>query len=394
MYSRIIVSVLLIFDFSVSSYAEVQLPKVLEVVPAILPADISDGIEWSDGTKTQRGNSGAVPAILPADISDGIEWSDDIYDNIDDLNDSTEDKDFNKLLGQRLDSQLQYYEYGPVLSASSGEYYDGLDELNYYDIDDLPDGFFDDILAMKKDDFYDSLDSLKKSEDAGDLNQPLNDGKTPVGDLADFYDQLYDILDQNTNDDLTDSDSFAKKDQTIPEKDLTKAKPANQEDRLWDDVVYPEITGGEDEVEEFDDQDQLQYSDNSAESDESSEEDGKDTSEESPLDDIKLLYEDLFGSKDNVRYQNIGRDMRFLELACYIGIFLGFILFTFGLFICCVRILRFRSQPPVDREVLTPEHQVKNVKLSGIIKSYARIPVEIRNMKPSNVAYKELYNVV
>ena len=30
---------------------------------------------------------------------------------------------------------------------------------------------------------------------------------------------------------------------------------------------------------------------------------------------------------------------------------------------------------------------------SGIVRSYAKIPVEIKNMLPSNVAYQQLYDV-
>ena len=30
---------------------------------------------------------------------------------------------------------------------------------------------------------------------------------------------------------------------------------------------------------------------------------------------------------------------------------------------------------------------------SGIVRSYAKVPVEIKNMFPSNVAYKQLYEV-
>ena len=33
------------------------------------------------------------------------------------------------------------------------------------------------------------------------------------------------------------------------------------------------------------------------------------------------------------------------------------------------------------------------VKTGGILKSYAKIPVEVKNMLPSNVAYKQLYDV-
>ena len=33
------------------------------------------------------------------------------------------------------------------------------------------------------------------------------------------------------------------------------------------------------------------------------------------------------------------------------------------------------------------------IKSDGIVKSYAKIPVEIKNMAPSNIAYKPLYDV-
>ena len=50
--------------------------------------------------------------------------------------------------------------------------------------------------------------------------------------------------------------------------------------------------------------------------------------------------------------------------------------------------------------VLTRRHYqhsnvVRSVKIKsdGIVKSYAKIPVEIKNMVPSNIAYKQLYDV-
>jgi len=41
----------------------------------------------------------------------------------------------------------------------------------------------------------------------------------------------------------------------------------------------------------------------------------------------------------------------------------------------------------------SPAVRSVKIKTDGIIKTYAKIPVEIRNMAPSNIAYKELYSV-
>ena len=47
-----------------------------------------------------------------------------------------------------------------------------------------------------------------------------------------------------------------------------------------------------------------------------------------------------------------------------------------------------RRQDPAT----APVKSVK-VKTDGIIQTYAKIPVEIKNMVPSNIAYKQLYDV-
>merc|ERR1711872_575546 len=87
--------------------------------------------------------------------------------------------------------------------------------------------------------------------------------------------------------------------------------------------------------------------------------------------------------------ENLQHEVTLLEIIFFAGIFIVVGLLTFGLFICCFRLLCVPSQQPTCLE----DQQKKVVKLPGIIKSYTKLPVEIRNMKPSNVAYKELYEV-
>ena len=45
------------------------------------------------------------------------------------------------------------------------------------------------------------------------------------------------------------------------------------------------------------------------------------------------------------------------------------------------------------QEAATDPVRTVRIKTDGIVKSYAKIPVEIKNMVPSNIAYKPLYEV-
>jgi len=89
--------------------------------------------------------------------------------------------------------------------------------------------------------------------------------------------------------------------------------------------------------------------------------------------------------------ENIQKEITLLEIIFFVGIFVAVALLTSGLFICFFRLLCVPSTPTAAAAACNEEHNKKIVKLPGVIKSYARLPVEIRNMKPSNVAYKELY---
>jgi len=68
--------------------------------------------------------------------------------------------------------------------------------------------------------------------------------------------------------------------------------------------------------------------------------------------------------------------------------------------ICLICVVVFFALVTLMVTVLTRRHYqhsnvVRSVKIKsdGIVKSYAKIPVEIKNMVPSNIAYKQLYDV-
>merc|ERR1719242_1261642 len=74
-----------------------------------------------------------------------------------------------------------------------------------------------------------------------------------------------------------------------------------------------------------------------------------------------------------------------------LGICLICVVVFFGLVTLAVTVLT-RRQDPSSSSSSSTVRTVK-VKADGIVKSYAKIPVEIKNMVPSNIAYKQLYEV-
>lgn len=102
--------------------------------------------------------------------------------------------------------------------------------------------------------------------------------------------------------------------------------------------------------------------------------------------------EDTKESLESMFLGEFGQEYRLLELSFYIGMFIGVLLLVFGWLVCIIRLVRVRTQLVQQQAGEQLNEQKKTVKLAGIVKSYARLPVEIRNMKPSNIAYKELYN--
>ena len=74
------------------------------------------------------------------------------------------------------------------------------------------------------------------------------------------------------------------------------------------------------------------------------------------------------------------------------GICLICVVVFFGLVTLAVTVLTRRQDPSSSSSSSSTVRTVK-VKADGIVKSYAKIPVEIKNMVPSNIAYKQLYEV-
>jgi len=75
-----------------------------------------------------------------------------------------------------------------------------------------------------------------------------------------------------------------------------------------------------------------------------------------------------------------------------LGICLICVVVFFGLVTLAVTVLTRRQDPSSSSSSSSTVRTVK-VKADGIVKSYAKIPVEIKNMVPSNIAYKQLYEV-
>ena len=72
------------------------------------------------------------------------------------------------------------------------------------------------------------------------------------------------------------------------------------------------------------------------------------------------------------------------------GICLICVVVFFGLVTLAVTVLTRRQDPSSSSSSTV---RTVKVKADGIVKSYAKIPVEIKNMVPSNIAYKQLYEV-
>jgi len=100
---------------------------------------------------------------------------------------------------------------------------------------------------------------------------------------------------------------------------------------------------------------------------------------EENMEDIKFV---------DVKSENIHQSRKMIEIALLSGMALITMIIMFGMMSLATSIMKSRlmsSTPPV----VLP--QVQMATPGGIIKQYTRIPVEIKNMLPSNVAYKQLY---
>merc|ERR1711953_1486365 len=88
-----------------------------------------------------------------------------------------------------------------------------------------------------------------------------------------------------------------------------------------------------------------------------------------------------------VTMDNVHDQAMVFHIILLLGICLICLVVFFALLALVVTILSRRQEA-----VTNPVRTIK-IKSDGIVKSYAKIPVEIKNMVPSNIAYKTLYDV-
>merc|ERR1719357_734164 len=91
----------------------------------------------------------------------------------------------------------------------------------------------------------------------------------------------------------------------------------------------------------------------------------------------------------SVKFQTLYQEQRIFNIILLSGVSLICLIVMFGMISLAVSIFNKSGTP----NPTINDGNVKLVKSDGIVKSYAKIPVEVRNMLPSNVAYKELYEV-
>jgi len=89
----------------------------------------------------------------------------------------------------------------------------------------------------------------------------------------------------------------------------------------------------------------------------------------------------------SVQFKSIYQEQRVFNIILLSGVALICLIVTFGLISLAISIFNRRASST------HPVRQVKLVNAGGIVKSYAKIPVEVKNMLPSNVAYRQLYDV-
>jgi len=91
----------------------------------------------------------------------------------------------------------------------------------------------------------------------------------------------------------------------------------------------------------------------------------------------------------SVKFENIYEEQRIFNIILLSGISLICLIVMFGLISLAISMFsRLHPNNPTR-----PDRNVKLVKTEGIVKSYAKLPVEMKNILPSNVAYKQLYDV-
>merc|ERR1712192_218777 len=102
----------------------------------------------------------------------------------------------------------------------------------------------------------------------------------------------------------------------------------------------------------------------------------------------KLFLEVELG--EAVKYDHFNDDRKIFEIVIMSGIAMTCLMFIFGLAALISSYLAPQTPPSVTIAALPKPTQMTSSS-GGIIRQYTRVPVEIKNMLPSNVAYKQLY---
>merc|ERR1712037_734915 len=92
-----------------------------------------------------------------------------------------------------------------------------------------------------------------------------------------------------------------------------------------------------------------------------------------------------------VKYDHFDGDRKIFEIVIMSGIAVTCLMFIFGLATLISSYLAPQRPPPTITIAALPKPTQMVSSSGGIIRHYTRVPVEIKNMLPSNVAYKQLY---
>jgi len=110
---------------------------------------------------------------------------------------------------------------------------------------------------------------------------------------------------------------------------------------------------------------------------------------ESELEEVDAIVDRAeFG--EAVKYDHFDGDRKIFEIVIMSGIAVTCLMFIFGLATLISSYLAPQRPPTVTIAALPKPTQMTSSS-GGIIREYTRVPVEIKNMLPSNVAYKQLY---
>jgi len=109
----------------------------------------------------------------------------------------------------------------------------------------------------------------------------------------------------------------------------------------------------------------------------------------------KLLEIDAIVSQveldEAAKYDHFNGDRKIFEIVIMSGIAVTCLMFIFGLATLISSYLLAPQTPPTVTIAPLPRPTQTTASSGGIIRQYTRVPVEIKNMLPSNVAYKQLY---